>query len=142
METDVYQFLAEKSRGLSGHKILTIGQALLKYQAEVASAKAFKTRESNLVSIRRLMKSLKDVEVADLGYPDAIEYRDGIGGEFGRSAANTDLGMLSHLYTKLIEWGAIKNRDHPLRGHDLQVPEGDTSATRKSSSTTPPPAPS
>ena len=54
---------------------------------------------------------------------DVIEYRDAIGEKFGRGAANSDIEVLSHLHTMLIQWGYLDNWKHPIRGNQIKFPK-------------------
>lgn len=120
-EHDVYEFLASRSRALNS-QVKTIGQALDRYQYEVLPKKAYKTQESNRTSIARIRNVFGHHFPQSLEYADFIFYRDAVGEVNGRKAANSDLEVISHLYTMLIEWGAIQNKDHPLRGMKYKYP--------------------
>jgi integrase len=115
---DVYEFLAEKARrdvGLS-HSIVTINKALDKYVADVLPRKAATTRRINKISIVRIRVAFGKSHPLSVTTPDIFEYRDTVAEANGKKSANNDIEVISHLYSKLIEWGVIENHQHPVRG--------------------------
>lgn len=115
---DVYDFLAERARkdaGL-GESIVTVNRALDKYVAEVLPRKAAWTRRTNMASIARIRVAFGKSHPLSVTTPDIYEYRDTVGEAHGKKSANNDIEVISHLYSKLIEWGVIENHQHPLRG--------------------------
>lgn len=92
----------------------TMSQLCDRYQNEALPEKAVATQKSNLYSLRRIRSAFGD-NPAELIEPHHIyQYRDAIGRTESKKKANLDLEVLSHLFTKSIEWGVIK--DHPMTG--------------------------
>jgi integrase len=95
--------------------LATLGQALDRYQAKVVPAKAPATRESNIAAIKKLRETFAALPLADFKPVLAYQYRDirrDKHGEPAPVAANRELEVLSHVFTKCIEWGAIER--HPM----------------------------
>lgn len=119
---DVYTFLADASRRESGgyEYIATVGAALDKYAAEVLPRKAYFTRRANMVSITRLKMVFGKSSPQSVTAPDVFTYRNLIGDKHGKKSANNDIEVIGHLFSKLIEWGVIKNWEHPIRGQRIK----------------------
>ena len=102
------------SRRLDLHvDVRTIGELLDRYANEVVPKKAPKTQQSNLTSIRKLKAVFAAVPIPSLRPMHAYKYLDRRGDQ-GRTAANRDIEVLSHAYTKAIEWGLTDT--HPIKG--------------------------
>ena len=124
---DVYEFLAEKARrdvGLS-QSIVTINRALDKYVAEVLPRKAASTRRINKISIVRIRVAFGKSHPLSVTTPDIFAYRDIVGESNGQKSANNDVEVISHLFSKLIEWGVIENHQHPVRGMAIKFSRPD-----------------
>lgn len=93
---------------------LTINQLLDKYARDVVSQKGWKSQESNGISIRRIRTVFGAMRITHLEAPHVAQYRDRIGANHGKTSANRDLEVISHAYSKAIEWGLCK--DHPTKG--------------------------
>lgn len=119
---DVYTFLADASRRDAGayEYIATMGNALDKYAAEVLPHKAFATRRINMISITRLKMVFGKSSPQSVTAPDVFTYRNLIGDKHGKKSANNDIEVLGHTFSKLIEWGVIKNWEHPIRGQRIK----------------------
>lgn len=96
--------------------VRTMAQLLDKYQFEVVPQKKPATQKSNIISIKRLRMVFGDNDIDQIKASHAIQYRDAVTASSGRISANHDLSVLSHVFSKAIEWGFIENSQHPLRG--------------------------
>jgi integrase len=97
----------------------TIRELLERYAVEVIPHKAPKTQESNLISIRKLIPVFGHMPIPDLKPQHVFKYRD-LRSKQGVTAANHDIEVLSHAYTKAIEWGLTEN--HPIKGKVGKLP--------------------
>lgn len=91
----------------------TMAELLDRYALEVVPAKAPKTQESNLISIRKLKAVFGHMPISTVKPKHVYKYRD-LRGREGKVAANRDIEVLSHVFTKAIEWGLCEN--HPVKG--------------------------
>lgn len=107
---------AEITKEIQGGYTLsrTIGDLLDRYTVEVVPLKRPATSRNNLISIQRLKGTFGHIPVWEFKTPMAFEYRARFNDR--KVAANRDLEVLSHLFSKAIEWGVISNDQHPLRG--------------------------
>jgi len=71
------------------------------------------SRPDNLRAIRRLSAVFGNLAITALRPTNAYQYLDKRGRE-ARTAANREIEVLSHAYTKAIEWGLTDF--HPIRG--------------------------
>lgn len=83
-----------------------------RYLIEVVSTKAPATQKSNHYSLKRIRKTFEGNDVALIEPVHIYQYRDHVGRTESKKKANLDLEVLSHMFTKSIEWG-IRN-DHPM----------------------------
>lgn len=93
---------------------LTIGKLLDKYTRDVVSQKSFKSQESNLISIARIKNVFGQMRVQHLKATSVAQYRDRVAAKHGATSANRDLEVISHLFSKAVEWGLVDN--HPTKG--------------------------
>lgn len=91
----------------------TMGELLDRYALEVVPLKAPKTQDSNQISIRKLKAVFGAMPIEAVKPKHVYQYRD-IRGKQGQTAANRDIEVLSHAFTKAIEWGLCEN--HPIKG--------------------------
>ena len=91
----------------------TMAELLDRYALEVIPLKAPKSQESNLISIRKLKPVFGHMPIAAVKPIHIYQFRDKRGRE-GKTAANRDIEVLSHAFTKAIEWGLCEH--HPVRG--------------------------
>ena len=91
----------------------TMAELLDRYALEVIPTKAPKSQESNLISIRKLKPVFGHMLITAIKPIHVYQYRDKRGKE-GKTAANRDIEVLSHAFTKAIEWGLCEH--HPIRG--------------------------
>lgn len=83
-----------------------------RYTAEVVFEKALATQKSNFRSLSRLRSALGDNVITSVTSQAIYKYRDLCGRKHSKKYANLDLEVLSHCFTKAIEWGAIAS--HPM----------------------------
>jgi integrase len=88
-------------------------QLFARYELEVLPAKAPKTQESNLLSLRRLRAVFGEMLVKYVRPRHANSYLDKVTKKHGAHSANRDYEVLSHTLTKGVKWGAIDA--HPTR---------------------------
>ena len=83
-----------------------------RYTAEVVSEKALATQSSNHRSFSRLRTAIGDNLVSTVTSQAIYAYRDKCGRKHSKKYANLDLEVLSHVFTKAIEWGIVAH--HPM----------------------------
>lgn len=111
--------LAEAHRAFS-ERVQWIGETFRmdqlcdRYALEVVPKKAPATQRSNTRSLERIRKAFDRSPVAAVEPVHIYQFRDAVGLKFGQKTANLDLEVLSHMFTKAIEWGS--RRDHPMTG--------------------------
>lgn len=85
-----------------------------RYLSDVLSSKAPATQRSNQISLRRLRGFFGSNQIARIRPKHIYQFRDMCTQKHGPISANRDLEVLSHSFTKAIEWGAID--EHPMAG--------------------------
>ncbi len=94
--------------------VKTINDLLDRYAAEVIPTKKPKTRESNIIGIASLRSVFGELNVSKITPPMIYQYvdkrsvkRPNENGRLvgGRVAALREIEVLSHAYTKAVEWG-------------------------------------
>jgi hypothetical protein len=114
-EKQAYQVWADKI--VCGDIPLTMGQALERYEAEVVPKKAPATIRSNRYSMKRLRSVIPSaMPVIEFRTHHAYQYRDACAKKESPKKANLDLEVLSHVFTKCLEWGTPNLIEHPIRG--------------------------
>lgn len=83
-----------------------------RYALEVVPLKADATQRSNTYSLRRIRKAFHGNSVLAVQPHHIYQYRDHVGRKESKKKANLDLEVLSHMFTKAIEWGL--RPDHPM----------------------------
>ena len=91
--------------------VRTIGQLLERYALEVVPTKAPRTQAGNTVAIKRLSAVFGEMRIRDFKPIHAYQYRDKRGKK-APTGANREMEVLSHAFTKSIEWGL--REDHPM----------------------------
>lgn len=89
----------------------TIGQLLDRYAVEVVPKKAPKTASENLRQIARLRAAIGDNAIEDLEPQHVYQY---VETRKAKTAAKREVEVLSHAFTKAVEWGLLKK--HPFKG--------------------------
>lgn len=101
----------------SAGAVQTMSQLCDRYAIEVIPHKAQATQRSNQYSLRRIRAVFGNNAVAAIQPQHIYQYRDHIGLTESKKKANLDLEVLSHLFSKSIEWGA--RADHPMTGRKV-----------------------
>lgn len=91
-----------------------IGDLMDRYAREVVPTKKPASQRSNVGSLARLRPVFGHMPVEDFESRHAFQYRDTL--KATPTTANRDIEVLSHLFSKAIEWGVIRNEQHPIRG--------------------------
>ena len=91
----------------------TMAELLDRYALEVIPQKAPKTQTSNNASIKKLRAVFGHMPIEAVKPKHVYQFRDKRGQQ-GKTAANHDLEVLSHAFSKAIEWGVCEN--HPIKG--------------------------
>jgi len=94
---------------------MTMGALFDRYQAEVIPEKAQQTQTYNLKSMRRVRKII-DAKMPIVAFKThmVFAYRDNVHRKVGAKSANSDLELLSHMFTKCFEWG-VPLGEHPIK---------------------------
>lgn len=95
----------------STQPVMTIGQLLERYYREVSSQKAPQTYTGDGHHLKQLLTVFKNVGLTDIKPQDIYKYIDK---REAKIAARREKAMLSHAYTKAVEWGYITK--HPFKG--------------------------
>lgn len=91
--------------------VRNVGQLLERYALEVVPMKAPRTQAGNARAITRLKAVFGEMRIRDFKPIHAYQYRDKRG-KNAPTTANRELEVLSHAFTKAIEWGY--REDHPM----------------------------
>lgn len=91
--------------------VRTISQLLERYALEIVPTKAPRTQAGNTIAIKRLSAVFGEMRIRDFKPIHAYQYRDKRGKK-ARTGANREMEVLSHTFTKAIEWGL--REDHPM----------------------------
>jgi integrase len=91
--------------------VKTIGQLLDRYALEVVPTKKPKTAYDNLNAIKRLRKVFGTMPLTGIEPHHIYKYVTLRG---KRTAAHREIEVLSHAFTKAVEWGEMKK--HPFKG--------------------------
>ncbi|AZS50050.1 hypothetical protein DM558_04335 [Entomomonas moraniae] len=110
---DIIQALSDKEQ-----PVITMNDLITRYLSEVTPTKALNTQKLDVISIRRLRAVFGEVSVINFETPWIFKYKDK--NKDRRKSTNNDLAVLSHLFSKAIEWGVIKNEQHPMRGLNIK----------------------
>ena len=105
-------------------KPYTLGALFTRYQTQVIPTKAKQTQKSNLQSMTRL-RSVFDPNqpVVDFKTHQVFQYRDYVHQNLSAKRANLDLEVLSHMFSKAIEWGC--EIQHPSKSIVGKIPIDD-----------------
>ena len=118
---EAYRVWAE--RVTIAHEARTIGQLLDRYAAEVVPTKALTTQAGNALHIAQLRRVFGRMAIAALrprhiyGYVDKRDAKNTADEQpprRARVAAHREIEVLSHAFTKAVEWGYIDR--HPFKG--------------------------
>lgn len=92
----------------------TMARVFDRYEVEVLPRKAAATQRSNIYSLRRLRAVFSDVHPSQIDPQTVYRYRDLCSQKESKKKANLDLEVLSHVFSRAIEWGIVKY--HPIKG--------------------------
>lgn len=101
----------------------TIGALLDRYMLEVVPSKGITTQAHNKVAIKPLRAVFADVRLLDIKPRHIYQY---IEKRDAKISARREIEILSHAYTKAVEWGYIDR--HPFKG-EVRL-EGEKARTR------------
>lgn len=108
-KAEAYKLWASRLEHLE--KAATIGQLLDRYALEVIPTKAPTTRTGNTLQIEKIRAVFGDMKLESLEPQHIYKYVDKRG---KKVAARREIALLSHAYTKAVEWGYISK--HPFKG--------------------------
>ncbi len=89
----------------------SIGQLLDRYSLEVVPTKAITTQATNAIFIKKLRAVFGDMPLDSIKPQTIYQYADR---RKAKVAAKREIEVLSHAYTKAVEWGYIDR--HPFKG--------------------------
>ena len=92
-------------------KAKNIGELLERYLLQVVPTKAPKTQGENVRHVTRLTAVFGQMALEDLKPKHVYQYVDKRG---ARTAAHREIEVLSHAFTKAVEWGYMDR--HPFKG--------------------------
>jgi integrase len=113
--SDAYRTWASRLEVLDNAK--TINDLLDRYNLQIVPDKAVSTHANSMYSIKNLRSSFGHMELAEIEPKDIYSYIDR---STGKTSARREIALLSHAYTKAVEWGYL-NR-HPFKGQ-IRLPE-------------------
>ena len=108
--SEAYRVWAERLEQQTGD-LKTLGDIMDRYALEVLPAKAAKTAREQAPQLRRLRGAFGHMHPTSFKPMHAYAYRDKRS-QKAPTAANRELEILSHVFTKAIEWGALER--HPM----------------------------
>lgn len=121
-ERKAFEFWASKIS--TSEKPYTLGALFTRYQTQVIPNKAKQTQKSNLQSMTRLRSVFDpDQPVVDFKSHQVFQYRDYVNLNLSAKRANLDLEVLSHMFSKAIEWGC--EITHPSKSIVGKIPIDD-----------------
>ena len=98
-------------------QIKTFSDLIDRYMIEVVTEKKPSTQRSNRNSEKYLRAAFGNSNPLLIKPVHVYQYRD-VRSKQGKTTANRDLEMLSHIFTKAIEWGVVES--HPMKGKVLK----------------------
>ena len=88
----------------------TIGDLLDRYQLQVVPTKALTTQQGNLIQIRALRRVFSEMPLFPFSPTYIYQY---VEKRIYKTAAHREVEVLSHAFTKAVEWGLIDR--HPFK---------------------------
>jgi len=107
--SDAYKEWSKRLEHLE--KAATIGQLLDRYSLEIIPTKAPTTQSNHTLRIKKLRSVFGATGIEDITPMDIYKYADK---REKKAAARLEIAILSHAYTKAVEWGYISK--HPFKG--------------------------
>ncbi|WP_287496876.1 tyrosine-type recombinase/integrase [Pandoraea sp. CB10b_02] len=89
----------------------TVGDLLERYELQVVPTKAQTTQSQNAVAIKRLRAVLGAIPISTVKPKLVYQY---VERRQAKTAARREIEILSHAFTKAVEWGIIDS--HPFKG--------------------------
>lgn len=111
-ETEAYKTWSERLQ--LAQDATTINDLLDRYVIEEIPNKAASTRKSRTASIGRVRPVFGNMPIDAIKPRHIFKYRDIANKKNGIFQTNHDIELMSHLYTKAVEWGLLDM--HPLKG--------------------------
>lgn len=108
-ESEMYKVLAEKTE--IRKNVRTIQQLLERYLYEVVPDKAKASQKKNRKEVTRLIEVFGEAPLLGLLPQHVYQYFDG---RKSKATAKREVALLSHAFTKAVEWGYIHK--HPFKG--------------------------
>ncbi len=108
-EPEAYRVWAERV-GAPSPSGTTVAQLLERYAFEVVPTKAPKTQTGNYRAITRLNLALGHFLLTQLEPQHVYQYADA---RAAKTAAHREIEVLSHAFTKAVQWGLLKR--HPFK---------------------------
>lgn len=97
----------------------TFGDLLDRYLIEEVPLKSPASQRSNHNSAKFLRAAFGKSDPASIKPVHVYQYRDARS-KAGKTTCNRDLEMMSHIFTKAIQWGVVET--HPIKGKVLKNP--------------------
>lgn len=107
--SDAYRNWASRLEVLENAR--TVGELLDRYGMQVVPEKAVSTHANCLKYIKNLRSAFGRMNLAEVEPKDIYSYVDR---SPGKTTARREIALLSHAYTKAVEWGYISR--HPFKG--------------------------
>ena len=112
--SDAYRVFADRLRSFQDQDIVGMSDLADRYSWQVLIHKAPATQRSNRLSLGHIRAYFEPYRVADVLPVHIYRFRDALAASHSKKVANLALEVLSHMFTKAIEWGA--RADHPMTG--------------------------
>lgn len=109
--SDAYRAYAERIE--SPEKLTMMVDLIDRYSLEVTPDKAANTQKNEQRYMVLLRKVFQTARIIDVEPTHVYQLMDAVTKKSGGTTANHVVGLLSHMFTKAIEWGAC--RDHPIK---------------------------
>lgn len=106
---EAYKVWADRLSTLDDAK--TIAELLDRYSLQVVPTKKPSTQQHNVIAIKRLRSVLGALPLVGLKPRHVYQYIDK---RLAKVAAKREIAVLSHAYTKAVEWGYLDR--HPFKG--------------------------
>jgi len=116
-ETEAYKVWVERLQ--LNEDTFFFSELLDRYLYEVVPEKAYSTQYSNRIAIKNLRPVFGDMPITSLKPKHAYEYMDKTAKKRGKTAANHDYEVISHAYTKAVQWGLIDS--NPFIGNVKKI---------------------
>ena len=92
--------------------LFLLDQVCERYSLQVLPLKSSATQRSQVGCMKRIRAALGHNPIQGIQSFHIYKYRDAVAAKYGEKTANLDLELLSHVFTKSIEWGS--RQGHPM----------------------------